>query len=83
MAVRYAFGLLTRHLLGCGKDALPFAVIKAGSWFSSRVEDEDNYTLCGCTVAPGFDFADFELANRDALQQQYPQHSDLIAGLTR
>ena len=76
-------GTLTKHLLGCEEDALPMVVIKAGSWFASRVEEEGSFTLCGCRVAPGFDFEDFELANRDSLQQQYPQHSGLIAQLTR
>jgi predicted cupin superfamily sugar epimerase len=38
----------------------------------------------GCTVSPGFDFADFELAdNRDRLISAFPQHSELIASLTR
>ena len=76
-------GSLTKHVLGNGERALPFAVIKAGSWFASRVEDEGQYVLCGCTVAPGFDFADFELAERGELQKQYPQHAKLIGQLTR
>ena len=56
----------------------PQIVIEAGSWFGSRVEEESGYTLCGCTVAPGFDFADFELAEKTALQEQYPQYSNII-----
>lgn len=80
-----ADGILTRHLLG--KDiesgAALQVVITAGSWFASRVESEGSFTLCGCTVAPGFDFEDFELAGRNDLQQQYPQHSALIASLCR
>jgi len=39
--------------------------------------------LVGCTVAPGFDFADFELADKEALAGQYPQHAALIRQLTR
>jgi len=39
------------------------------------------FVLVGCTVAPGFDFADFELAGKDSLQAIYPQHSELIASL--
>lgn len=76
-------GTLKKHLLGINDNAAPFAFIKAGSWFASRVEETDSYTLCGCTVAPGFDFADFELANRDALKLMYPQHASLIESLTR
>jgi hypothetical protein len=39
--------------------------------------------LVGCTVAPGFDFADFELADKEALAGQYPEHAVLIRRLTR
>lgn len=78
-------GTLTRHLLGRNIEAGAQlqVLIKAGSWFASRVEDEGSYALCGCTVAPGFDFADFELAGRQKLAAMYTQHSDLIASLTR
>jgi predicted cupin superfamily sugar epimerase len=74
---------LTRHLLGNSPAASPFVSIRAGSWFGSRAENPNSYTLCGCTVAPGFDFADFELANRDALTALYPAHHEIIAELTR
>lgn len=70
-------GTLHTHHLGTGEDAMPFTIIQAGSWFGSCVAQGGNYTLCGCTVAPGFDFADFELAT-PALAQQYPQHTALI-----
>lgn len=78
-------GELTRHLLGTNIEngESPTILIEAGSWFASRVEIVGGYCLCGCTVAPGFDFADFELADRTNLQQQYPQHVELIASLTR
>ena len=78
-------GKLICHLLGMDVDKgqRPMAVIKAGSWFGSRVEQEGSYTLCGCTVAPGFDFADFELADRAALKQQYPEYGSIIDELTR
>jgi predicted cupin superfamily sugar epimerase len=36
----------------------------------------------GCTVAPGFDFADFEMGNRDELLAQYPQHTSVIKKLS-
>lgn len=42
-----------------------------------------SFALVGCTVAPGFDFEDFELARREDLAARYPQHRDLIARLTR
>lgn len=58
-------------------------VIPAGSWFASSVEETGGFALVGCTVAPGFDFADFELAERAALSQLFPQHAGLIGMLTR
>ncbi|MEM7106589.1 MAG: cupin domain-containing protein [Bacteroidota bacterium] len=59
------------------------SVVPTGRWFASRVESEGGFALVGCTVAPGFDFQDFELAKRDNLQAEFPQHSDLIKSLTR
>jgi predicted cupin superfamily sugar epimerase len=59
------------------------AVVKAGSWFASRVRDLKSFALAGCTVAPGFDFADFELGKRAELVRLYPQHRKLIESLTR
>jgi predicted cupin superfamily sugar epimerase len=59
------------------------AVVKAGCWFAARLKDEAGFALVGCTVAPGFDFADFELATRSQLIQDYPAHQQLIVELTR
>ncbi|MEM7552041.1 MAG: cupin domain-containing protein [Bacteroidota bacterium] len=59
------------------------AVVSAGSWFASRVTKGGKYSLVGCTVAPGFDFEDFELAQRVELIKSYPEHSDLITEMTR
>lgn len=57
--------------------------IPAGSWFASSVEETEGFALVGCTVAPGFDFADFELAGREELSKAFPQHAGLISLLTR
>jgi uncharacterized protein len=59
------------------------AVVKAGCWFASRVQDPHSFALVGCTVAPGFDFGDFELASRSHLSRLFPQHKSLIEKLTR
>ncbi|MEZ5578021.1 MAG: cupin domain-containing protein [Candidatus Competibacteraceae bacterium] len=56
--------------------------VRAGCWFGATVDDPAGFSLLGCTVAPGFDFADFELANRATLIHQYPQHAALIERLT-
>jgi len=58
------------------------AVVPAGCWFASRMAQPDAYALVGCTVAPGFDFQDFEMAERQALLRQYPQHAQIITELT-
>ena len=58
-------------------------VVPAGYWFGASVDQENAYALVGCTVAPGFDFQDFELAQRDTLIERYPQHRQVIESLTR
>ena len=72
----------TLHL-GIGSDLELQGVVPAGRWFGAEVETPGGYALVGCTVAPGFEFADFELASRDALVARWPQHADLIGRLTR
>jgi predicted cupin superfamily sugar epimerase len=61
----------------------PQVVIPAGCWFGAKVERAEGFTLVGCTVAPGFDFSDFELARREKLIQAFPQHARLITSFTR
>lgn len=63
--------------------AAPQLVVPAGSWFASCVKEPGSYSFVGCTVAPGFDFADFELARRAELIKDYPQHAGIITRLTR
>lgn len=57
--------------------------VKAGTWFGSRVKAGGNYSLVGCTVAPGFDFRDFEMAEREALNQLFPAQQTIIQEMTR
>ncbi len=56
-------------------------VVPAGCWFGA--EPRGDFSLVGCTVAPGFDFADFRMADRRELACRYPQHAALIRRLTR
>ncbi len=59
-------------------------VIPHGVWFAAQVSHpQHGYALLGCTVAPGFEFADFELANQQQLLNQFPQHEKIIKRLTR
>lgn len=77
-------GELIKHRLGkdLEKGQSFTCVVKAGSWFGSRCEVENGFSLVGCTVAPGFDFDDFVLADKTTLQQTFPQYFDLIEELT-
>lgn len=59
------------------------AVVPYGCWFGATVDTSGSYALVGCTVAPGFDFADFEMAEGHKLLQEFPQHKALITRLTR
>lgn len=56
--------------------------VSANQWFAAKVNDPNRFSLVGCTLAPGFDFNDFELADRSQLVKQYPQHRSLINSLT-
>jgi len=58
-------------------------VVKAGCWFASKPITENGFSFAGCTVAPGFDFADFELVEKNELLKEYPQHYKWIEILCR
>ena len=58
-------------------------VVPGGYWLGAEVKEENAYALVGCTVAPGFDFQDFELAERAKLVELFPQHQELITQFTR
>ena len=77
-------GALTRVRLGqdvLGGELVHY-VIPAGHWFGARPCPGAEFCLLGCTVAPGFDFADFELARREDLLRLYPNHQELVEQLT-
>ncbi|MFD0933208.1 cupin domain-containing protein [Psychroflexus salinarum] len=61
----------------------PQFVVPAQHWFAAEVEKENGFALVGCTVAPGFEYEDFELAERKQLQKKFPNHSKIISKLTR
>jgi uncharacterized protein len=58
-------------------------VVRAGSWFASHVADWRSFAVVGCTVAPGFDFEDFEMGKREELVARYPRDREVIMRLTR
>jgi predicted cupin superfamily sugar epimerase len=61
----------------------PQCTVPRGVWQGSRLKPGGAFALLGTTMAPGFDFADFELARRDALLTSHPAFSHLIHCLTR
>ena len=65
-----------------GAGQRPQHVVRGGAW-QAAVAIGERYALCGCTVAPGFDFADFTLASRDELVSAFPEHARLIESFTR
>ena len=70
--------------LGPDPDAgqVMFAWVPAGRWFAARCEVDGGYALAGCTVAPGFDVEDFDMAARADLLQAFPGQAELIRQLT-
>lgn len=58
------------------------AIIKKNNWFAAELVNKKSYSLVGCTVSPGFDFSDFEFADRESLKIKYPDFAELIIRLT-
>jgi predicted cupin superfamily sugar epimerase len=58
-------------------------VVPANCWFASEPATNTDFSFVGCTVAPGFDFEDFELAKADELVQLFPQYETEIRRLCR
>lgn len=58
-------------------------VVPANCWFASRPAKGSTYCFVGCTVAPGFDFNDFEMVIGDELVKEYPTHAEIIKKLCR
>lgn len=71
------------YRLGQGREEQFQLIVPAGCWFASETAPGSLYALVGCTVSPGFDFADFELADAQALSGKFPDQQVLIARLCR
>lgn len=67
-------------LLDNDSEGNPQQLIGGGKWFGATVET--GYVLAGCTVWPEFQFEDFELADKERMIEQFPEHGDLITRLT-
>lgn len=73
-------GGLRSLVVGAGT---PQALVPHGTWFAAEPEPGASFSLVGCGVSPGFEFADFELARRDTLLTEYPSERELIERFTR
>ena len=86
----YAGAPLTIHLLDdSGYRSLALnadgdfqQMVPSGVWFGASLDVPDTYALVGCTVSPGFDFTDFEMASKDRLLQGWPDQFELIQQLS-
>ncbi len=56
-------------------------VVKAGTWFGACLGPGADYALVGCTVAPGFEFMDFEMGRREGLLRRFPKSRGMIERL--
>ncbi len=59
--------------------ASPQILLPAGCWFTAECIEKDSFSLMSCSVHPGFDFKDFELADKDELSNVFPQHRAIIS----
>jgi uncharacterized protein len=57
--------------------------VPANHWMAAAPNEENSFTLVSCTVAPGFEFEDFELADREELIKEFSVHKTLISKFLR
>ena len=78
-----AKGVLSEILLGDNLENNESfqVVIKKGTWFAARINQSNSFILIGCTVAPGFNFEDFEIGKKDELLALFPEHENVILKL--
>ena len=91
----YAGGPLELHTLRSGDEyskhvlttdlmtGEPTAIVHAGALQAARLAPSVAWAFGGCTVAPGFDFADFEMPTRGQLVAAHARHAAIIRALTR
>ncbi|MFO8049190.1 MAG: cupin domain-containing protein [Desulfosudaceae bacterium] len=60
----------------------PQALVPHNTWFGASPLEREGFSLTGCTTAPGFEFEDFELADRETLRKRFPRHETIINRLT-
>lgn len=83
MLLLHPDGTVARRQLGVDLEGgqRPMTVVEAGTWMGARTRGE--WSLLGTTMAPPYDPDTFELGEREALVEAYPEAADDIVGLTR
>ncbi len=60
------------------KGELPQIVIPPRTWFCAEVVEAESYSFCGCSLWPAFTYADFELAEKNRLEDEFPQYKERL-----
>jgi len=78
-------GSVSYHAFGSDITAgqYPQLVVPKGVWQGLKIVNGGDWALMGTTVAPGFEYEDFELGDRVDLISKFPQHRDAIIKFTR
>jgi predicted cupin superfamily sugar epimerase len=76
-------GNLISHELSDKSTGSFSVIVEAGLWFAAELKAREGFALVSCAVAPGFDFSEFEMAKREELVLQYPQHKVLLTRMCR
>ncbi|MBN21052.1 MAG: hypothetical protein CL678_07170 [Bdellovibrionaceae bacterium] len=79
-----ASGRLKKIRLGSrlSEDELPQTIVPAHTWQGTKLLPGGKWALMGCTVAPGFEFADFLNGTAEELTKKFPQHEQTIRNYT-
>jgi predicted cupin superfamily sugar epimerase len=79
-----AYGAYSKIILGKNPEQGESlqTVVRAGCYFAAETNNKESFSLVGCTVAPGFDFADLEMPSRAALIDLFPEHAEIVENLT-
>lgn len=76
----------TSEVITIGSDILagqrPQVIVPRFAWQGSILSPGGRFALMGTTMAPGFDYSEYEQGNRRELVEKYPMHKDLIIKLT-
>ena len=65
------------------RESAPQVVVYSGFWQAASLAEGGRFALLGCTVAPAFDFEDYEHGKREDLVKAFPQYREEIIKLTR